>query len=136
MQKTDTYCPINTIPFRGVNCSDAAGHQMEFYEFMKLADSGAPLNGVQWDENTQSPFFNMVGDGEMVYQIWFDNATSLAVKYSLAKEMGIRGVGPFSFNFVDNTGQKSGNPNAPKEAQLMWDALRTFKQNSLSKKKF
>ena len=28
----DTYCPIKEVPFRGVNCSDAAGSEVGFAE--------------------------------------------------------------------------------------------------------
>jgi len=131
MQRTDNYCPIKAIPYQGVNCSDTAGKEDSFYNIMKMVDSGAPLNGVHWDTNTQTPYFNFLGtDSQTVYQMWFDNATSLALKYNIAKEFGLRGVGPFTYADVDNTGSKSGNPKAPAEALEMWAALRAYKGSS------
>jgi len=135
MQKTDTYCPIRSVPFRGINCSDAAGHEVSFYSIMKLVDSGASIDGVHWDYSTQSPFFNFIPAGQTIYQMWFDNATSLGLKYSIANDFGIRGVGPFTYTDVDTTGSKSGNPKAPQEAQDMWAALRAFKENPSKKLK-
>eukprot|EP01046_Picozoa_sp_COSAG06_P035572 COSAG06_NODE_3837_length_4851_cov_14.083333_4_plen_67_part_00 len=31
MGPTDRFCPIKFVPFRGVNCSDAAGHEIEYH---------------------------------------------------------------------------------------------------------
>eukprot|EP00501_MAST-03F_sp_TOSAG23-6_P000835 GSMAST32.ASY1.ANO1.866.1 assembled CDS len=91
------YCPIQPVPFRGAKCSDAA------YVF-----------------NMNSPFFNSVENGT-VYQYWFDDAESLALKYSFARSMykyiNLGGIGPFTFDMVDPQG---------KESQKMWSALDVF----------
>jgi spore germination protein YaaH len=33
-------------------------------------------------------------------QVWYDDAESLSWKYKLAREMGLRGVGPYTFDDV------------------------------------
>jgi hypothetical protein len=50
-QTNATICPIALVPFRGVNCSDAAGNEVEYS--MIISDL-LPLstNGLQWDPRT------------------------------------------------------------------------------------
>eukprot|EP01047_Picozoa_sp_COSAG01_P098347 COSAG01_NODE_28547_length_658_cov_1.747764_1_plen_175_part_10 len=53
------FCPIKEVPFRGVNCSDAAGSEVEFSGIMKMADAGdTTTGGVMWDESVSSPWYN------------------------------------------------------------------------------
>ena len=35
---TDRYCPIPLVPFRGVNCSDAAGSEMGVLDILRLGN--------------------------------------------------------------------------------------------------
>ena len=50
--------------------------------------------GGRWNATVQSPYFDYVNqsDGKR-RRIWYDNAKSIAVKASLACELGLRGVG-------------------------------------------
>ena len=53
----DNVCSIRHVAFRGVNCSDAAGKQIDYriiYPLLVNHSSG----GLHWDEKAQSPFFN------------------------------------------------------------------------------
>ena len=46
---------------------------------------------------------------------------SLTLKYSAAKELGLRGVGPYTYSDL-----AYGTPQEKAEAQAMWDALHAF----------
>ena len=46
---------------------------------------------------------------------------SLTLKYSAAKELGLRGVGPYTYSDLAYT-----TPQEKAEAQAMWDALHAF----------
>lgn len=129
------YCPIQSVPFRGVNCSDAAGKQIAHGDAMKvIRATGAK---VQRDPSTQSLFFNTVeesdknnDDGETdwaVYQYWIEDPILLRQKYAWASTQGLAGVGPFVFRNLDPS-------NDPKESQAMWSAFDEFLFSSKSNK--
>eukprot|EP00048_Salpingoeca_helianthica_P017748 m.238852 g.238852 ORF g.238852 m.238852 type:complete len:375 (+) comp22080_c0_seq1:91-1215(+) len=121
------FCPIREVPFRGINCSDAAGSEVAFSSLMARVDSGARmLTQLRWDNSTQTPNFNYRGDDGAVHQVWFDNPQSLSIKYALAHTLGLRGVGPFMYDYLDNDGKKTRNAKAPAEAAAMWQALHVF----------
>lgn len=71
-------CEIERVPFRGANCSDAAGNQTTFMDIMNLFDRGVcPGNLVKpcelagtmmWDDATLSPYFSFTSGGG-VYQV-------------------------------------------------------------------
>jgi hypothetical protein len=64
----------------------------------------------------------VVTDGS-IHQRWFDDPASLQLKYAAAKEMGLRGVGPFCYSdIVYDT------PTHSAHAEAMWDALHAFTQ--------
>merc|ERR1712187_655192 len=83
---------------------------------------------LRWDSSTQSPYFNYMVNETQLWQVWFDNGESSALKYSLAHQMGVRGVGPYTWDDLDNDGSITGNPKAPSEAKEMWESLKAFKQ--------
>jgi len=88
-------CPIAEVPFRGVNCSDAAGSEVG-YEAI-VAKLPLSTSGRQWDSYQGAAFFNTVeGDGTTV-QYWYDDEQSLRPKYAQARALGLLGVGPFTF---------------------------------------
>lgn len=129
----DDVCPIALVPFRGVNCSDAAGSEVGFLHVMNLLDRNVcppglgtacavTAAGLKWDESTQSPYFNYVADGAP-RQMWFDNARSSRLKYAAAMQLGARGVGPFTWDDLDADGSVTGNSKAPAEAREMWGGL-------------
>lgn len=133
----DEYCGVKLKPWRDVNCSDAAGFPTPFMSIMDLLDRGIcpgmfagkdcnVTTPVRWDASTQSPYFNFVVDGKDLYQVWFDDARSSALKFGMARRLGIRGVGPYMWSFLDSDGSVTGNPQAPAESRAMWDALGVF----------
>lgn len=58
MEPTDRFCPIKFVPFRGVNCSDAAGHEIEYHLIQDMLDSNESLTGRMWDDSVSSPWYN------------------------------------------------------------------------------
>lgn len=47
---------------------------------------------IQYDEQSQAPFFNYALDG-VEHVVWFEDVRSIAAKYDLIKEYGLRGGG-------------------------------------------
>lgn len=67
----------------------------------------------------QTPNFNYLDKNGVVHQLWFDDAESLTPKYQLAKDLGLRGIGPYRFDQVDPVNQ-------PDQFNAMFDAMRVF----------
>lgn len=77
---------------------------------------------VRRDAYLQTPNFNYYDKDGKLRQVWYDDAESLTPKYQLAKDMGLRGVGPYRFDQVDPIGQ-------PEIFKSMYDAMRVFTDN-------
>lgn len=96
------YCPIKQVPFRGVNCSDAAGVEVGYARMREVLQRTDPdiSGGLRRDPNTGDPYFNSIEpnqDGDdTVYQYWFDDPISLRAKYKFAREKGLGGSDPLS----------------------------------------
>lgn len=60
--------------------------------------------GWQWDSESETPWFNLVGPNQGVSQVWFDNPASLALKANLAGIMGLRGTGAWEMDAVFGNG--------------------------------
>lgn len=117
------YCPIDFVPFRGVNCSDAAGTQIGYGDAMKkVYETGAV---VQRDPSTLALYFNTVEPSkrhsgeDAVYQYWIDDPIILIEKYRWARDYGLAGVGPFVFRYLDPLNQ-------PEESKMMWSTFDDF----------
>jgi len=108
------WCPIRSVPFRGFNCSDAAGTELTYAQILNLSRSTG-AGEVGWDDNMKAPFFNFASGDGSVRQYWFDDARSLTIKSQVAKTKGLLGVGPFCFSYVDDI------PVA--DAVAMWSSL-------------
>ena len=115
------YCPIKAVPFRGVNCSDAAGIEVAYSDIQHVLRSTNPsvTGGLRRDSNTGSLFFNAVGDDNVVFQYWFDDPVSLEAKYDWARNRGLGGVGPFVFRNLDPV-------DASDDAVTMWSTFDVF----------
>ena len=70
------------MPFRGCNCSDAAGTQIDYQFLDKIPGER------KWDDVAKSPYFD-AGN----YQYWYDDPTSLRLKKELAKSLNLGGWG-------------------------------------------
>ena len=86
----DNICVLKEIPFRGVNCSDAAGRQ---YCYPDIAYDFFPLKTTPllYDEYSKSKYFNYK-KGDIVHQVWYDDPESLKPKYLSAFEHFMRGI--------------------------------------------
>jgi len=115
-----TVCDIALVPFRGVNCSDAAGTQKMYQTIMQLVYNSS--TGRMWSEEMQSPWFNYMDGEGVIHQVWYDDPESLATKYNLAKKLGLRGLSMWNVDCLyygeETTGQA--------ETEAMWNALDFF----------
>ena len=57
-------------------------------------------------------------------EVWYDDATTLAPKYALARTNGLRGVGMWQATSLDYSGKH------PNETKAMWDAIMAWNKNS------
>ena len=119
--KQSKFCPIPFETFWGVNCSDAAGNERNYAQLNELIDRKMNITEIRWDDSMRAPYFNY-GNEEQVYQVWFDDPSSLTLKYQYAKAMGLRGVGPYTFAQLRHTD----SDNERIRAQAMWTAFDTF----------
>jgi hypothetical protein len=62
-------CPIERVTWRGVNCSDAVGTEIDFQIVQSLLRHNA-TTPARWNETLASPYFNFrdAGSGE-IYQV-------------------------------------------------------------------
>lgn len=117
------FCLIKAIPFVNVSCSDAAGKERDYADVRKLLAVNATTTR-RWDPTLKAPFFNYKAqDG--IHQVWYDDSESLTIKYSIAKELGLRGVGFWHIDALDYNGSISGRTGI-EEAKEMWQAVRAF----------
>ena len=121
-----SYCTIDLVPFRGVNCSDAAGRERTFADIQNVQSTDPTASEVRFDTSTDTPFFHYVDSKtSKVHQIWFDDANSSTLKYNVALDLGVRGVGPFTYSDLDYS-----NERALTQATAMWDALSSYKKSA------
>jgi Di-N-acetylchitobiase len=85
----DDVCSIQYVPFRGCNCSDAVSSEIVYSSITP------PPGGPQWSNVTASPYYN-IGSSQ---QMWYDNPESLTLKYGLAGNRGVKGVGMWTADF-------------------------------------
>jgi di-N-acetylchitobiase len=116
-QTNATVCPIPYVPFRGVNCSDAAGSEIAYSVIM---DQLLPMstNGIQWDPISLSPWFNYKMPNGHSGQVWFDNGKSISIKVSLAIQLNLRGLAMWNADYLDYSD--------PVLVAEMWGALNNF----------
>lgn len=55
--------------------------------------------GLQWASNYQVPWYRWQRDDTSWYQVWFDNDSSLGIKYVLAKSKNLKGVGMWALGY-------------------------------------
>jgi len=101
-------CFIKEVPFRGVACSDASGRQVD-YGVMNNIIKTLPIEALQWNKTSQSPYFtfNDFTTG-LIHQAQFDNPASLIIKYKLARQLGLRGVGMWNIDSLDYSNTQAG----------------------------
>jgi di-N-acetylchitobiase len=113
-------CYIASVPFRGVNCSDAAGKEYNYDDVLDYLQNST--TGRLWNEATLSPYFNfMVGDEP--HQMWYDDPESLLYKYQYAVRTKLRGVGMWNAIALDYSDTIAG---AEQRAE-MWGLLPSYR---------
>ena len=122
-------CPIASVPFRGANCSDAAGREYDYWQLVALAATSNATTPVRRDAADASLTFNFRGPPGLggpgnpnatLYQVWFDDAATLGAKYALAQRLGLRGVGMWN---ADTLAYGSPDPGVRAETRAMWDEI-------------
>lgn len=122
-------CPIASVPFRGANCSDAAGREYNYWQLAALATSHNATTPVRRDDRDASLSFNFVGapgqggpgnPNATLYQVWFDDPETLTAKYALAQRLGLRGAGMWN---ADTLAYGSPDPTVQAQTRAMWDAI-------------
>jgi di-N-acetylchitobiase len=125
------YCPIPQVPFRGINCSDAAGHEVPYSHILRMyyemdeKERNATGGGIRRDEYMDASFLNTRVQNNndsttTVFQFWFDDPISLRNKFEWVAKRGIGGVGPFTFDYLDPVMQ-------PEESKAMWSTFDVFR---------
>ena len=123
------YCPIRKVPFRGVNCSDAAGSEIWYSRILQtyrsMTDKEINMTGgMRRDEYMDAAFFNQIVTNDKgnpaVVQYWFDDAQSLRNKLAWIKSKGLGGVGPYQFDNLDPL-------TLPDESRDVWSAFDVFR---------
>jgi di-N-acetylchitobiase len=122
------YCPIRQVPFRGVNCSDAAGTEVAYKEIIKVyqnltEEEVFATGGLRRDDYMDAAFFNILlkdTNRRSVVQFWYDDEKAVADKFAWAKSMGLGGVGPFAYDDMDLV-------QVPKESKAMWSTFDAFR---------
>ena len=72
------------------------------------------------DSYLKTPYYNYRdSESGKLYQMWYDDPTSLTPIYEWASSIGLRGTGPYRFDQLDPLG-------APEETKAMWDAIAKF----------
>ncbi|GAB1598697.1 di-N-acetylchitobiase-like [Argonauta hians] len=121
---SNNICSIKSVPFRGMNCSDAAGKQFRYSDietvFLKKSKTGK-----QWDSLSESPYFTYFTQESKnsSYQVWYDDPKSLSLKYKLARYLNLHGVGMWNADCVDYDDSAT----SKRLRKLMWGALPTYK---------
>jgi len=116
---TGKTCEIEQVPFRGVNCSDAAGTEVPYSSIRSIINENKNSSVVMRDSYMNVPYFNYVEEG-VVYQVWYDDPISLSGIYKWALERGLGGSGPYRWDQLDLNGNKE-------ESEAMWDAIKVVK---------
>lgn len=118
----DNKCYIRKVPFRGVNCSDAAGREINYSFIIQLLKNST--SGRIFDKTTMTPYFNYKNKSSgIMHQIQYDDPESLTTKYTYAVDQNLRGVGMWNTECVNYISRLSDDILAVKE---MWDALPNY----------
>ncbi|CAG5123935.1 unnamed protein product, partial [Candidula unifasciata] len=103
-------CYIQEVPFRGVNCSDAAGRQYD-YGFINVLLQTLP-GSCRWNDSSATPYMTYTNFiNNQSYQIQFDDPKSLKIKYDLVSQLGLRGVGIWNIDSLDYSDSAVGRNN-------------------------
>ena len=112
------------MTWRGVNCSDAVGREVNYADVRSLLAHNASRPRV-FNDTLAAPFFNTVAADGSVRQLWYDDPDSLRLKYDLARAAGWAGVGTWN---LDTLEYASRDPVVAAETEAMWAAIGAFRK--------
>ena len=115
-------CHIKKVPFRGANCSDAAGKQISYSTINDLLLTRTE-SGRKWDEGSQSPYFDYVDMTNQKHQVWYDDPQSLAIKLQFAVQAGLKGAAIWNSDLLDYSALKR----SVAQTKDMWVTLGSVK---------
>ncbi|XP_062510251.1 di-N-acetylchitobiase-like isoform X1 [Corticium candelabrum] len=113
-------CHLEEVPFRGVNCSDAAGSEENYSDIQKLLINST--SGRIWNATLCAPFFDYVASDGRRHQVWYDDPQSIGMKCDYVVANGLRGIAMWTSDSLDY----SNTPDARAQTKAMWDALPTW----------
>lgn len=124
---SENVCKIRKVPFRGAKCSDAAGKE---FDIAVIVDKMLPKSqtGKIWDKSSMTPFFTYQEDDGTIYQVWYDDTESLQLKYKLAEQLNLRGVGMWNVDCV----RYDDSRNSTKLRKMMWNILPKYDMSYLT----
>jgi len=68
-------------------------------EIYNVAIVNAENYGLLWDSQSQTPWYRQYISGDGWYQCWFDNDSSLGLKYDLVIQKSLQGVGMWALTY-------------------------------------
>ena len=116
----DFICTIPKVPFRGVNCSDAAGTQRPYYIIREIIRDSTAF--VQWNATLEAPFFHYKAKDGQQHQVWYDDTESLSLKYIYAAQQKMKGLAFWNVDQLDY----SNTPRAKFLTEEMWETINVF----------
>ena len=125
-------CQTPVTPFRGVNCSDAAGGQVIFSDIMKMVRNSSVIRtpvvtNTDMSEKDVGSYatFNLKWEDEKwnteYRKFYFDNPATLSEKYAAAKDLNLRGIAIWSVDMIYVSSSES-----ERDAKEMWEAFGSF----------
>ncbi|WIA29055.1 hypothetical protein OEZ86_011567 [Tetradesmus obliquus] len=113
-------CRLQPVAFQDVSCSDAAGAQRCYYEIMALLAQKRNTTEVKREPTQASPYFNYRADDGSIHQVWYDDPASLALKYQVAADAGLQGIGIWNLDCLDYS---SKDALVQQQTREMWAAV-------------
>jgi len=92
------------LPYYGhhwtTTSSDARASVIDFIGSTRFKNDepNSATYGLLWDSVSQTPWYRW-NDGSTWHQVWFDNAESLGLKYQLAQDYQLQGVGMWALGY-------------------------------------
>ena len=88
------------LGFYGANCSSLVARSCGSLPECEGLRANA-TTPRRWDAYSALPHFNYLDGEGGLHQVWYDDAESLGYKYALARSLGVRGVGAWTFDKLD-----------------------------------
>lgn len=95
------------------------------YSILRALLRGNSTTGRIYDNSSDSAFFNYIhNDHGHLHQVWMDDQETLLLKYDLANNFNLRGVGMWHADALDYSANASSI--VQQDTREMWDAMHRF----------